>query len=287
MKIIISQLPKDDWWGTGINAYDDNWGMRDGVVPDQEIVRREHKQLVEILKTKSEVELIPFPYRDKYKNINHDFVFVRDQFVSGNDHSVVICNLRRPERKQETEYIKNYFDQTGVSYKVLSAGAIADGGEFYYLPKEKILFAGLSRNSQRGVDEMATHLGVSVVVMVETKAYHLDTCFSVLMDKDKKLCGVVTCLSMLKDPMGLKKWLDKRGIPLVELNEKDTIGPKESPGNQAVNSLQLPGTLISACEFTTPGAEDKLEKLGIEHIITPTSQFNLSGGSVHCLTNEL
>ena len=31
----------------------------------------------------------------------------------------------------------------------------------------------------------------------------------------------------------------------------------------------------------------KLMDMGIDRIITPTSQFQLSGGSVHCMTNEL
>ena len=287
MKILVSGLPNHDWWGEGITAYDDNWGMADGVVPDVEKVKGEYESLLSTLRKYTEVEIVPFPDQGKYPGINDDFVFVRDQFISGNDHRVVICNLRRPERKHETDYIKDYFNSIGVGYSSLSQEAIADGGEFYYLPKEKVLFAGLSRNSKKGVEEMGRLLRVNEVVLVETKAYHLDTAFTVMLDKDKNLAGVITCPQMLKDPDSLIEWLKERNLPLIIINQEDTIGPKEVPGNQAVNSLQLPGVLISTCEFVTPGVEEQVKRLGIEHVITSTSQFNLSGGSVHCLTNEL
>ena len=54
-----------------------------------------------------------------------------------------------------------------------------------------------------------------------------------------------------------------------------------------MNALALPGVLIRPNHFTNNTIEEKLEQLGVKQVITPTSQFQLSGGSVHCLTNEL
>jgi len=287
MKILVSALPTHSWWGTGITAYDDNWGMQDGVIPNQSIVEEEHHNLVAILKQFIEVEVIPFPNANEFPNINDDFVFTRDQFISGHKHSVVICNLRRPERKGETEYVETFFRRLGINFQTLPQTAIADGGEFYYTPKEKILFAGLSRNNKEGVEEMARLLGVNELVLVETKAYHLDTVFTVILDKEKRLHGIITSLPMLKKPDELIHWIKTRGIELITVNPEDTIGHKDQGGSQAVNSLALPGVLISNNYFQTPGAEEQLAKLGITHVITSTTQFNLSGGSIHCLTNEL
>ena len=67
----------------------------------------------------------------------------------------------------------------------------------------------------------------------------------------------------------------------------DAIGTKNRIGNFAVNALPLPGVLIRPHKFTDPNIDKKLLELGVECIITPTTQFQLSGGSIHCLTNEL
>ncbi len=56
----------------------------------------------------------------------------------------------------------------------------------------------------------------------------------------------------------------------------------------AVNCLALPGVLIGETNFSTKGVEEKLKNMQIEHVITPTTQFNkYSAESIHCLTNEL
>ena len=77
------------------------------------------------------------------------------------------------------------------------------------------------------------------------------------------------------------------GIPILDIPPEDAIGVKGNVGNFAVNALALPGVLIRPNHFTNSKIEEELELLGIKQVITPTSQFQLSGGSVHCLTNEL
>ena len=67
----------------------------------------------------------------------------------------------------------------------------------------------------------------------------------------------------------------------------DAIGTSKKLGTFAVNALPLPGLLIRPNNFTDSSLDQKLSDLGIECIVTPTSQFQLSGGSIHCVTNEL
>ncbi len=55
----------------------------------------------------------------------------------------------------------------------------------------------------------------------------------------------------------------------------------------AANALPLPGVLIHPNQFSDKTIKTRLLSIGIEQVVTPTSQFQLSGGSVHCLTNEL
>ena len=41
MKILISHLPKNKWWGHGTPIYKDNPAMKQGLVPNQELVEIE------------------------------------------------------------------------------------------------------------------------------------------------------------------------------------------------------------------------------------------------------
>ena len=41
MKILISHLPKHKWWGHGTPIYENNPAMKEGVVPNQELVEIE------------------------------------------------------------------------------------------------------------------------------------------------------------------------------------------------------------------------------------------------------
>ena len=49
IKIAISSLPKNGWWNNGIIAYQDNDMMSDGAVPNQELLKKEHKNLIDKL----------------------------------------------------------------------------------------------------------------------------------------------------------------------------------------------------------------------------------------------
>ena len=54
-----------------------------------------------------------------------------------------------------------------------------------------------------------------------------------------------------------------------------------------MNALTLPGILISGAPILSKKAQDFTTANNIRMHISSVSQFNLSGGSVHCLTNEL
>ena len=47
IKIAISSLPKNGWWNNGIIAYHDNDMMSDGAVPNQELLKKEHQNLID------------------------------------------------------------------------------------------------------------------------------------------------------------------------------------------------------------------------------------------------
>lgn len=288
MKILFAELPKHDWWGKGMPVYEDNWIMINGTIPNQETTRQEHLKCLNTLRDYSEVLLIPFPDElDSNNKYKHDFVFQRDMFISNQKGDIVICNFSANGRQPEADYMRKYLKKIGLKTHNLSSSSHLEGGECHYLSRRNLLFAGIHRNNHSGIKEITKILGISKVFIVKANSYHLDTVFTVLLDSNNDLAGVLTCPNQIDNKNELITFLAKNEILLIELDEIDTIGTKEKIGNFATNSLALPGVLIGGARFQTEGVEDRINSLGIKHIITPTSQFNLSAGSVHCLTNEL
>ena len=58
--ISVSSLPKNGWWNSGIVAYHDNDMMSNGAIPNQELLKKEHENLIGILH-KHSLETIIIP----------------------------------------------------------------------------------------------------------------------------------------------------------------------------------------------------------------------------------
>ena len=74
--IAVSSLPKNGWWNNGIVAYHDNDMMSNGAIPNQELLTKEHENLIDVLHKHSlETIIIPFKselesskkYENRYK----------------------------------------------------------------------------------------------------------------------------------------------------------------------------------------------------------------------------
>ena len=102
MKIIISELPLSPWWWQGVPAYDDNPAMQAGTIPNQSLVVSERNMLITILKG-LDVDIFesPFPKKLDDKYLQHDFIYIRDQFISDQNGNAVILQFRNPKRKVE------------------------------------------------------------------------------------------------------------------------------------------------------------------------------------------
>ena len=73
MKVAISKLPKNPWWGTGIIGYKDNPAMISGKIPDQSLLVKERENLIDILKNNNiEVIQLSFPEQLDNKKYGHD-----------------------------------------------------------------------------------------------------------------------------------------------------------------------------------------------------------------------
>ena len=292
MKIVLSKLPESGWWKNGVPKYNDNPAMKQGEIPNMSLLVKERDYLIKAISEEGhEIIELDFPKQLDGKNPNHDFIFIRDPFISNQNGKVIILRAGEPARRTENEIVKKILEQLQVKISEMpnKSGWQADGGEFFYCANNKVLFSGLQRNTQKGVDFVAEELNVNEVVLLKGEGFHLDTFFTPALNKDGHIVALIICEKIL-DPQSKKSlfhYADGNNIHIFNIPENDALGTKRKTGKFAVNALPLPGILFRPDYFSNPDIDEKLNELGIKIKITPTSQFQLSGGSVHCVTNEL
>ena len=292
MKIAISKLPNNPWWGTGVISYKDNPVMRDRVIPDQGLLIRERLNLINTMKNnKLDVVELSFPKELENNKYGHDYVFIRDTFISDLNGNALLLKFSQKNRNAESQMISGYLEKLDFNIKELpnKKNMFAEGGEFYYCPKENLLFSGVTRNSISGAEEVASFLKVNELIIVETKAFHLDTVFTTVFDHDGSLCAVIVCKKLIsKNSMErLDEFARSTNIKIFNIPSHDAIGSSKNIGSLAVNNLSVPGLLISSSRFSDSSVIEKLDSMNIKMEVSQVSQFQLSGGSIHCLTNEL
>ena len=292
MKIAISKLPNNPWWGTGVISYKDNPVMRDRVIPDQGLLIRERLNLINTMKNnKLDVVEFSFPKELENNKYGHDYVFIRDTFISDLNGNALLLKFSQKNRNAESQMISGYLEKLDFNIKELpnKKNMFAEGGEFYYCPKENLLFSGVTRNSISGAEEVASFLKVNELIIVETKAFHLDTVFTTVFDHDGSLCAVIVCKKLIsKNSMKrLDEFASSTNIKIFNIPSHDAIGSSKNIGSLAVNNLSVPGLLISSSRFSDSSVIEKLDSMNIKMEVSQVSQFQLSGGSIHCLTNEL
>ena len=295
MKILISHLPKHDWWGHGTPIYKNNPAMKQGVVPNQELVQIEMYMLTQLFtQLPIDVVEIDFPYFLDKQNTNqrqHDFVFVRDLFVSDQNVKIIISKFSEEARQIEADIMQAMLESMG--YKTIrfpeGSSATAEGGEFYLCPKDKILFSGVCRNNLKGAEWVAEEFNIDELVIIKSKAFHLDTLFTPVLNKENRLAAMIACTSLMETDSvdSIRSLAKRKNIELVEVEPEDAIGTKNELGEFAVNCQPLPGYLIGPTRFRSNKVAPLLKELKVMHITVPTTQFRLSGGAINCLTNEL
>ena len=287
MKIAISTLPKSGWWNEGIRAYHDNDMMIDGAIPNQSLLKKEHKGLTEILK-KYFLDIVSIPFEiDLEKDKKYDFVFMRDHFLCNTSSEIVMCNMKLFERMNEGVFTISYLENLNYNISYLDEDCVAEGGEFFYLPKENILLAGQNRNNLKGAEQMAEKLNVSNLFIINSDGYHLDTSIAPLFNCEYDCIGIICAKEVFNENefKNFKNICDKNNWDIIEVEHQNI--QKSISFRTAMNSLTLPGLFISSEKLNHKAIIDFGLENDITFDFTSVSQFNLSGGSVHCLTNEL
>jgi N-dimethylarginine dimethylaminohydrolase len=292
MKIAISSLPKKPWWSDGIIGYKDNPFMKNGTIPNQNLLIKERLNLIATLR-KNKVEVIEFQFPKilEESKFGHDYVFIRDSFISDLNGNVLMLKFAEKKREAETEIVANELEKLNFNLKELPTekNILAEGGEFYFCPKDKLLFSGINRNTIAGAEYVASFLNANELILIDTPSFHLDTVFTTVFDKQGTLSAMIVCEELItKDSFkNLEKISVELNVHIITIPAKDSIGTDNQLGSLAVNSFCAPGLLISSSNYSDFSVEQKLDSLGVNTEVCPVSQFQLSGGSVHCLTNEL
>ena len=123
--------------------------MKEGVVPNQELVEIEMFMMSKLFnRLPIEAIEIDFPYfldKQNTEQRQHDFVFVRDLFVSDQNGKVIISKFREKARQVEADIMQIMLES--MRYKTIripeNSTATAEGGEFYYCPGDGVLFSGI------------------------------------------------------------------------------------------------------------------------------------------------
>jgi N-dimethylarginine dimethylaminohydrolase len=287
IKIAVSSLPKNGWWNNGIVAYHDNDMMSNGAIPNQNLLKKEYEDLIGVLHMHS-LETIIIPFKSELETSKkYDFVFMRDHFLCNTNNDIVMCNMKLSERMNEGEYVISTLNDLKYRVSFLDESCIAEGGEFFYLPKENILLAGQCRNNLRGAEQMAEKLNVSNLHIINSSGYHLDTSISPIFNNEYDCIGLICAREVFSN----NEINDLRGI--CEFNQWELIEIEHQDINSslsfrtAINGLTLPGLFIGSKKLNQKQISDFALSNNIVFDSTSVSQFNLSGGSVHCLTNEL
>ena len=287
MKIAISALPENGWWHEGIVAYQDNDMMSNGAMPNQSLLQQEHEGLIKILNKYSlPIEIIPFK-KDLEAVKKYDFVFMRDHFLCNVNKDIVMCNMKLSERMNEGEFVISNLKNLQYNVSFLDDDCIAEGGEFFFLPKENILLAGQNRNNLKGAEQMAEKLKVSRLHIIKSSGYHLDTSISPIFNDKYECIGIICAREVFRN----NEINDLRSIcisnqwELIEIEHQNINSSLNF--RTAMNGLTLPGLFIGSKKLNQKLISDFASSNGVAFDSTEVSQFNLSGGSVHCLTNEL
>ena len=285
--ISVSSLPKNGWWNNGIVAYHDNDMMSNGAIPNQELLKKEHENLIGILQ-KHSLETIIIPFKSELEtNKKYDFVFMRDHFLCNTNKDIVICNMKLSQRMNEGEYVISTLNDLQYKVSFLDDNCIAEGGEFFFLPKENILLAGQCRNNLRGAEQMAEKLKVSNLYIINSSGYHLDTSISPIFN-DEYDCILLICAREVfsdNEINNLRSICRSNQWELIEIEHQDIDSSLNF--RTAMNGLTLPGLFIGSKNLNQKQISDFALSKNIIFDYANVSQFNLSGGSVHCLTNEL
>lgn len=200
-----------------------------------------------------------------------DMVFATDQGIV-REGAVLLANFRYDQRKKERQYYREWFRACGFRLRALSNVFSFEGGDTLFFGNMLMVGTGFRANVA-SCEELANKLDVDTIPLrlVNPLFYHLDTCFLPIDDET----------AFYYPPAfsdNSQKLLKKLVKNLHEFSENEAEG-------FAANSFVSGDSIV--IQSNLGSFEKRLEKLGKHVKIVDVSEYNKSGGGIHCLINSL
>lgn len=296
---LLCDPPPSGWYGHGMPVYQNNHAMAQhaGSVPDHERLLAELDNLRTTYRQAGMRALrMPFSPLLEIEGC-HDGIFVTDPGVSTLDHQgntqTFIANFTETARALEADVFRSAVSRLDVDIRQLPPEAKLEGGEVHYTPGDRFYLGGLNRANEAGHRHVIERSDVEDVALIQSAGFHLDTVLCPVLDPRGKTVAVLACDEALKEEGrdALREFACRRNIEILSVDGRDSIGRhvdgRFEGGSYAVNCLATPGALFGPAPLATPGVAERLDRLGVRHVVTPLSQCGKSGGANHCLTHQL
>ena len=201
-----------------------------------------------------------------------DMVFATDQAIALGK-TVMMSRFWVDERKGETPYYRQWFEQQGYTIKELPEGAYFEGNGDSYFWHDKLLVGVGYRADARTCEAISKAFDIEVVPIeiIDPKFYHLDVGFLPL--------NAETAFYYPPAFSEKSRGVLKKLVPnLLEFTEEEANG-------FAANSVVTDHHVVH--QKGLPTFVDRLRQLNYTSISVDMGEFMKSGGGPHCLTNIL
>jgi len=260
-----------------------NCNTNDTVVKYNEVLRQFHYIMKKI---------------GKHIEITHTFnspnpygLFLRDVVIKL-ERGYVLCNMKNPERIQETDYISNNIKP--IIYRVKYPGTI-EGGDV--LITNDVTYIGYGeRTNLNAIQQLMKHNVFETtkicVIRCTTKKHneiHLDLLFNVLDENTVLLSNAhknSKCSIYTKSSEGVYvPEISNRSITeiLEGLSCKIIYVSEKSQKNFGCNTIVYNNTVVSQDKDVSRQLRDN----GFDVISIKMDKINYFGGGIHCLTNDI
>lgn len=201
-------------------------------------------------------------------SVSPDAVFMANAAFLGTGIAVM-SNMTFDSRREETPFFAAWLEHLGYEIKYVLHNIFEGGGDALMHPGKVILWGGYGfRSQERSYEEVARHLGIHIILLqlVNKYFYHLDTCFCPLDSR-----------TVLYYPGAFTS----EGIRMIEYMFPRRIAVTfEEAMRFSCNSVPIGQHVVM------PDCSDRLRRLlefyGFNPIVTPMTQFMLSGGANAC-----
>ncbi len=209
-----------------------------------------------------------------------DMVFCANQTLpwkmEDGSEVVVMSRMRHESRQREVPYFEEFFKNKGFKPLHFNNVKMFEGmGDVIPHPGKRLLYGGYGhRTTAEAYDELATMLQTPVVALelINSKFYHLDTCFVPLSKDSVMLCKE----AFTEEGLAMVRQLFTKVyyIPEYEAEKYFSLNSHAFDAHGTKTAILQKGSVITV---------DVLKQEGYNVVEIETGEFMKSGGSVFCM----